>query len=197
MGTPKGFSQPVFNRKALTVRTCLAFSSRGSGKSIESCYSCSLKRPQAAQLFKQAVVSHSTQQPFCHNHTSFVKMRRQTLATDNNNTAIPVPATAGRSRQSIAPGAASAAGGSKHARPSTIHGSQSHQGQAGSSSGANVYNAPATVARTGHTYGSAGGSVALGWSAARGDAGNLRSSYAPTTRYVSNNIRLASHKLTR
>jgi len=94
-------------------------------------------------------------------------MRRQTLATDNS--AIPAPHTAGRQRQSIAPGARE----SKHARPSTIHGGQ-QQAQAGSS-----YNAPATVARTGSTY---GGNVALGWSAARGDAGNLRSSYAPTTR---------------
>jgi hypothetical protein len=96
--------------------------------------------------------------------------RRQTLATDN--TAIPAPATAARSRQSVAP---AAGGSSKHGRPSSAQGSQS---QAGSSQG--YYNAPATVARSSNTYGA--GSVALGWSAARGDAGNLRSSYAPTTR---------------
>ena len=107
--------------------------------------------------------------------TSILIMRRQTLAATDNS-AIPAPATAGRSRQSIAPTASS-----KHARASTIHGSQS-QGHGSNAASGSTYNAPHTVARTGHTYGS--GNVALGWSAARGDAGNLRSSYAPTTRWV-------------
>lgn len=99
--------------------------------------------------------------------------RRQTLATDN--TAIPAPSTAARHRPSMAPG-----GASKHARPSVAPGSsQPGSSQQSSSQGQSQghYNAPATVARSGNMYGS--GNVALGWSAARGDAGNLRSSYAP------------------
>ena len=98
--------------------------------------------------------------------------RRQTFAAAEGSS-IPIPATAPRqaNRQSLAPG--------KVTRPSSSQSSQQLASSQQSQQGSQGYHAPATVARGGSTYGAT--SVPLGWSGARGDAGNLRSSYAPAT----------------
>ena len=98
--------------------------------------------------------------------------RRQTLANDGSS--IPVPSTAARHRQSVAPKAGRPSS-SQQSASSHLASSQQSQG----SQGYQHHNIPATEGRARNTYGI--GSVALGWSGAREDAGHLRSSHAPST----------------